>query len=73
MKKYEYLLFDLDGTVADNSEGVCKSFEYALNHYGIKVGSLEELSPVIGPPLKDSFMKYYGFNEDKAALSVVKN
>ena len=72
MKKYEYLLFDLDGTVADNSEGVCKSFEYALNYYGIKVGSLEELSPVIGPPLKDSFMDFYSFSEEKAIEAVAK-
>ena len=72
MKQYKYLLFDLDGTVADNSEGVCKSFEYALNYYGIKVESLAELSPVIGPPLIDSFMDMYSFSEEKAVEAVAK-
>ncbi len=72
MKQYKYLLFDLDGTVADNSEGVCKSFEYALNYYGIKVNSLDELSPVIGPPLLDSFMEMYSFSEEKAVEAVAK-
>ena len=72
MKQYKYLLFDLDGTVADNSEGVYKSFEYALNYYGIKVNSLQELAPVIGPPLKVSFMDMYSFTEEKAIEAVAK-
>lgn len=72
MKQYKYLLFDLDGTVIDNSEGVYKSFEYALNHYGIMVNNLEELSPVIGPPLKTSFMELYGFSAEKATEAVAK-
>lgn len=72
MKRYKYLLFDLDGTIIDNSEGVYKSFEYALNYYGITVASLDELSPVIGPPLKDSFMELYSFSEEKAEEAVAK-
>jgi len=72
MKDYKYLLFDLDGTIADNSEGVYKSFAYALNHYGIKVNSLEELSPVIGPPLINSFMDLYSFPREKAEEAVAK-
>ncbi len=72
MKKYEYLLFDLDGTIIDSAEGIYKSFEYALNHYGIKVDDLNELKPVIGPPLKDCFMSMYGFSKDKAIEAVAK-
>jgi len=72
MKQYKYLLFDLDGTITDNSEGVYKSFEYALNHYGIKVDNLSDLSPVIGPPLKNSFMDMYSFSEEKAVEAVAK-
>lgn len=72
MKKYEYLLFDLDGTIVDSSEGIYKSFEYALNHYGITVEDLNDLREVIGPPLKDCFMRMYGFSEDKAIEAVAK-
>ncbi len=72
MKKYEYLLFDLDGTIVDSSEGIYKSFEYALNHYGITVDDLNDLRVVIGPPLKDCFMGMYGFSEDKAIDAVAK-
>lgn len=72
MKKYQYLLFDLDGTIIDSSEGVCKSFAYALEHYGITVDDLGVLRPVIGPPLKDSFMNLYKFDEAKATEAVAK-
>lgn len=72
MNRYEYLLFDLDGTITDNSEGVYKSFEYALNHYGITVENLNDLSSVIGPPLKNSFMELYAFSEEKADDAVAK-
>ena len=59
MKKYEYLYFDLDGTLTDSCEGIYKSFEYALGFYGIEVKDLNTLKPVLGPPLKDSFVNLY--------------
>lgn len=60
---FQYCLFDLDGTLTDPKEGITKSVEYALNSFGIQVASLDELEPFIGPPLKDSFMEFYGFSE----------
>ena len=66
MKNKEYLLFDLDGTLTDPKEGITKSVQYALKHYGIWVDDLDSLCPFIGPPLKDSFQKYYGFPEEQA-------
>ncbi|MCR5611707.1 MAG: HAD family hydrolase [Clostridiales bacterium] len=63
---YEYVFFDLDGTLVDSSEGITKSVEYALNKYGIIPASLSELTVFIGPPLVDSFMRFYGFDEAKA-------
>ena len=29
------ILFDLDGTLIDSSEGITKSAQYALSHFGI--------------------------------------
>ena len=72
MKKYEYLFFDLDGTLTDSCEGIYKSFEYALGFYGIEVKDLNTLKPVLGPPLKDSFMNMYGFDEKTADEAVAK-
>ena len=52
MKNKEYLLFDLDGTLTDPKEGITKSVQYALKHYGIWVDDLDSLCPFIGPPFK---------------------
>ncbi|MBQ8605747.1 MAG: HAD family hydrolase [Clostridia bacterium] len=64
------ILFDLDGTLTDPKVGITKSVAYALAHYGIEVKELDTLCPFIGPPLIHSFMKYYGFTEEKASEAV---
>lgn len=69
MKK-EIILFDLDGTLTDPMEGITKSVQYALRHYGIEEPDLRKLTPFIGPPLRDSFMKYYGFSKEQADEAV---
>ena len=66
----KYILFDLDGTLTDPAEGITNSVAYALEHYGIEVGDKRELECFIGPPLVDSFMKYYGFEREKAYEAV---
>lgn len=68
MKKY--IFFDLDGTLTDSAEGITNSVEYALNHYGISVEDKSSLNVFVGPPLVASFMKYYGFDHEKARKSV---
>lgn len=67
---YNTILFDLDGTLTDPGIGITNSVAYALNKFGISVADKTELYKFIGPPLKDSFMKYYGFNQSKALLAV---
>ena len=59
-------MFDLDGTLTDPKEGITKSVRHALNHYGIQVDDLDNLTPFIGPPLTDSYKKYYGFSDEQA-------
>ncbi|PRR86869.1 HAD family hydrolase [Clostridium luticellarii] len=68
--KYKYILFDLDGTLTDSKEGITKSVQYALRKYHISVKNLNSLENFIGPPLKDSFMQYYNFNEGQAIKAV---
>lgn len=63
---YKTVLFDLDGTLTDPYEGITKSVAYALRHYGIEVSDRRELTCFIGPPLANSFMKYYGFDEKRS-------
>lgn len=68
----QQILFDLDGTLTDPMIGITKSVQYALRAYGIQVERLEDLCPFIGPPLRDSFMKYYGFDPDQATEAIWK-
>lgn len=63
MKKV--IFFDLDGTLTDPAVGITNSVMYALRSYGIEENDREKLYPFIGPPLVDSFGKYYGFSEEK--------
>ena len=69
---YRYLLFDLDGTLTESGPGIMNAANSALAFYGIEGWSLEELKRFIGPPLKDSFMNYCGFDEKKAVEAIVK-
>lgn len=68
----KYILFDLDGTLTDPMMGITKSVRYALNYYGISVNDLNDLLPFIGPPLRDSFREFYGFDANKANEAVIK-
>lgn len=71
MEQKNYILFDLDGTLTDPKEGITKSVRYALNHFGVQVEDLDSLIPFIGPPLTDSYMKYYGFTYEQAREGVL--
>lgn len=68
--KYQYCLFDLDGTLTDPGIGITNSVMYALKKYGIEVKDRTELYSFIGPPLQDSFRKYCGFSEAQASQAV---
>lgn len=66
----KYILFDLDGTLTDPSEGITNSVVYALKKHGIEETDYKKLCSFIGPPLIDSYMAHYGFSKEKALLTV---
>ena len=66
----DYVLFDLDGTLTDPAEGITNSVAHALMKRGITVEDKSELNSFIGPPLTDSFEKYFGFSHEEAILAV---
>lgn len=66
---YKAILFDLDGTLADTTEGVYKSAEYALEKMNIPNEKFGDLRRFIGPPLQTTFSEAYHMdkeNTDKA-------
>lgn len=67
----KYVLFDLDGTITDPGVGIRKSVEYALNKLDIKEEDLNRLYKFIGPPLKESFIKYYNLSEEDAEKAII--
>ncbi len=70
MKKY--ILFDLDGTLTDPKVGITTCVQYALKDFGIDEPNPDNLEPFIGPPLKDSFIKYYNMTDEQADKAVEK-
>lgn len=67
---YQTILFDLDGTLTDPGEGITNSVAYSLRRYGIEVTDRTELYKFIGPPLYQSYMNFYGFDEATAHQAV---
>ncbi len=70
MKLYDTVLFDLDGTHTDPAVGIINSVVYALERFNIAVDKTSELTKFIGPPLLESFEKYYGFSESESVKAV---
>lgn len=66
----QVILFDLDGTLTESGEGIIKSVEYALEKLGITEKDPENLKRYVGPPLKESFMKFSGLNEEQAEQGI---
>lgn len=64
------ILFDLDGTLTDSAEGITKSVQYALAHFGMQEPDLEKLECFVGPPLMEQFMRYCGFGEEQGREAV---
>lgn len=69
---YNYILFDLDGTLTDPKLGITSSVQYALRALGIEEPSLDKLEPFIGPPLADSFREFYGLDDEQIATAIAK-
>ena len=68
--KYQSVIFDLDGTLSDNSEGIMKGVRYAMEHFGVRDIPEETLRKFIGPPLHDTFSGIFGLSREEADNAV---
>ena len=63
---YQYILFDVDGTLSDSREGITKSVQYALSKLGVEETDPKRLELYVGPPLIDSFTEIAGLSLEEA-------
>ncbi len=64
--KYDLIIFDLDGTLLNTSEGIFNSVRYAEKSMNLSPVSDEVLKSFVGPPPKEMYKKVYGLNEEDA-------
>ena len=57
-----YLFFDLDGTLADSSEGILGALSFSLRQMGLPVPGRQTLTRFIGPPLARSFSENFALS-----------
>ena len=62
---FKIVVFDVDGTLLDTSEGVLSSVKKTIAEFGFSKIKDEELMSFIGPPIQDSFSRVYGVKGDK--------
>tara|TARA_B110000211_G_C13987031_1_gene512199 strand:+ start:267 stop:914 length:648 start_codon:yes stop_codon:yes gene_type:complete len=69
--KNHFVLFDLDGTITDSSEGIINSIQYALNKMGLHEDDKEKLRSYVGPSLKQTFLSNYFPDGDQYKEAIV--
>ncbi|GAA5034637.1 HAD hydrolase-like protein [Microbacterium fluvii] len=64
------VLWDVDGTLVDASEGILRRLTIALEHFGKRAPTREELVHWIGPPMFESFQVNVGMTPDESSDAV---
>ncbi|MDY5264563.1 MAG: HAD hydrolase-like protein [Eubacteriales bacterium] len=60
--RYDYVLFDLDGTLSDTSKGVFNATDYMIEKQGYRKLTASEKRSILGPPLWQSFSNFFGIS-----------
>lgn len=68
---YQYVLFDLDGTLTDSAPGIIRCVQYALEKLDKGNWEAADLFRFIGPPLTDSFQRFCGLTAQEADAGLV--
>ncbi|WP_316636696.1 HAD hydrolase-like protein [uncultured Ruminococcus sp.] len=71
MKKYDYLLFDLDGTLIESAESVRVSLAHAMEALGLPCPDLSDYTKYVGPPLEDTFRGMCAVPEDQIERGMI--
>lgn len=60
------VIFDLDGTLLDTSEGIKASVKYVIEKYNLPLPTETILNSFIGPPIQASFKHLYNLSDEKS-------
>lgn len=64
------MLWDVDGTIVDASDGILRRLTVTLEHFGRRPPTRAELVHWIGPPMYESFQVNVGMSPDEASEAV---
>jgi len=70
MVQFNHIIFDLDGTLTNNTQGIISSLKYSLHKMHIDDYPENLLDGFIGPPLQWGFKQLFGLNEQDTKLAV---
>jgi phosphoglycolate phosphatase len=68
---HDLVLFDLDGTISNPLEGIGRSLNFSLAHFGYATRELSEFTQYVGPPLDETFRALTGVSEDIEIMALV--
>ncbi|MBO5907784.1 MAG: HAD-IA family hydrolase [Clostridia bacterium] len=73
MSKYDFIAFDLDGTLTDPESGLVEGFIYAFKKMGVKnYGDRASLRRFIGPSLYEVWQDEFGFTKETVVDAIEK-
>lgn len=70
IRKFDNIIFDLDGTLLDSGPGIINAVKYALQKYDIDEKNTSILRSFVGPPLHQQFATCYDFSEKQSLEAV---
>lgn len=64
--RYKNIIFDLDGTLLDTSEGIKDALRFTIKKMGYKHLEEKELDSFIGPPIQNSLINHFECTAEEA-------
>ena len=66
MGEYKLVVWDVDGTLLNTSDGIIASAKYAIDRFGLEIPGDDVMKTYIGPPIQDSFARTLPVDEQMA-------
>ena len=71
-RAFDFVLFDLDGTLTDSAPGIINCIEYALTELDLPSPGSDELRAHLGPPLAVTFRDHFGMDDSQITAAIAK-